>query len=67
LTDANPNVYLEVGYAWGVGVPTVLLVSDPDHLKFDAKGQRSLVYKNITELKSKLRKELKQLATNAAT
>jgi hypothetical protein len=25
------------------------------------------VYKNITELKSKLRKELKQLATNAAT
>jgi hypothetical protein len=67
LTDANPNVYLEVGYAWGVGVPTVLLVSDPDHLKFDAKGQRSLVYKNITELKSKLRKELKRLATNAAT
>ena len=66
LTDANPNVYLEVGYAWGVGVPTVLLVNDPDHLKFDAKGQRSLVYKNITELKGKLRKELKQLVAKSA-
>ena len=26
LTEANPNVYLEVGYAWGCEVPTVLLV-----------------------------------------
>jgi hypothetical protein len=58
LTDANPNVYLEVGYAWGVGVPTVLLVNDPAHLKFDVRGQRCLIYKKITELKTGLKKEL---------
>ena len=28
LTEANPNVYLEVGYAWGCEVPTVLLTKD---------------------------------------
>ena len=28
LTTANPNVYLEVGYAWGLGIPTVLIVQD---------------------------------------
>jgi hypothetical protein len=62
LTDANPNVYLEVGYAWGIGVPTVLLVSESSDLKFDVRGQRCLVYgKKITELKRVLTKELKQL------
>lgn len=25
LSRANPNVYLEVGLAWGYGVPTLLL------------------------------------------
>jgi hypothetical protein len=28
LSMANPNVYLEVGYAWGRGRPTILLVRD---------------------------------------
>src|SRR5580698_3633806 len=41
LTDANPNVYLEIGYAWGSGIPTVLVVKgnegakNTEHLKFD--------------------------------
>jgi hypothetical protein len=61
LTDANPNVYLEVGYAWGVGVPTVLVVRGADHLKFDVRGQRSLVYKRIKDLEELLTKELQQL------
>ncbi len=26
LTGSNPNVYLEVGYAWGKNIPTILLV-----------------------------------------
>src|SRR5260221_3066159 len=28
LTTTNPNVYLEVGYAWGVGIPTILIAQD---------------------------------------
>lgn len=58
LSDANPNVYLEVGYAWGCGRPTVLLVKDTSQLKFDVKGQRCLVYKKIKDLETSLRSEL---------
>ena len=58
LTTTNPNVYLEVGYAWGLGVPTVLLVQDAQELKFDVKGQRCIVYSGIRELEEKLGKEL---------
>jgi hypothetical protein len=65
LTHANPNVYLEVGYAWGSGVPTVFLVKNTDHLKFDVKGQRCLVYKSIKSLEEQLTKELKNLTRNS--
>jgi hypothetical protein len=61
LSTANPNVYLEVGYAWGCGRPTVLLVQDVTELKFDLKTQRCLVYKNIKDLEVKLRQELQAL------
>jgi hypothetical protein len=61
LTDANPNVYLEVGYAWGIGVKTVLVVKSTEHLKFDVRGQRCLVYKKIKDLEDSLTLELKQL------
>lgn len=61
LTDANPNVYLEVGYAWGCGIPTILLVHDTDHLKFDVRGQRCLVYKRIKDLEETLSRELARL------
>jgi hypothetical protein len=62
LTTANPNVYLEVGYAWGCGRPTILLVSDTVELKFDVKGQRCLVYKSIKQLEEILGKELQSIA-----
>jgi len=64
LTEANPNVYLEVGYAWGCGVPTVLLVKDTDHLKFDTQGQRCLPYIKIKDLEKSLSAELKALKEN---
>ena len=58
LTMANPNVYLEVGYAWGLGIPTVLIVQDAQELKFDVKGQKCIIYSGIRELEEKLSKEL---------
>lgn len=61
LTDANPNVYLEVGYAWGCDRPTVLLVKDTSQLRFDVQGQRCLVYKKIKDLEISLRSELANL------
>jgi hypothetical protein len=61
LTNANPNVYLEVGYAWGTQVPTVLLVKSSTDLKFDVRGQRCIVYSSIKDLEQKLRNEFKGL------
>ena len=61
LSSANPNVYLEVGYAWGKGVPTVLLAKDSNDLKFDVKTQRCIVYKSIKHLEESLAQELKAL------
>lgn len=61
LTGSNPNVYLEVGYAWGKARPTVLLVREADQLKFDVRGQKCLTYKSIKDLETQLTKELQEL------
>jgi hypothetical protein len=61
LTTANPNVYLEVGYAWGCGKQTILLVHDAGDLKFDVRGQRCFIYGSISELEKFIRKELANL------
>lgn len=62
LSTANPNVYLEVGFAWGVKVPTILVVDDPASLKFDVSGQRCLIYQGkIRKLEADLRTELQAL------
>jgi hypothetical protein len=63
LSSANPNVYLEVGYAWGCRVPTVLLAQDVNDLKFDVKGQRCLLYKSIRNLEELLCNELRGILT----
>ncbi len=61
LSSANPNVYLEVGYAWGCRVPTVLLSGNTSDLKFDVRSQRCIVYKSIESLEDALSRELKCL------
>lgn len=63
LSTANPNVYLEVGYAWGRGKPTILLVRDVSELRFDVQGHRCLIYRSIRELESLLSAELARLAS----
>jgi hypothetical protein len=63
LSDANPNVYLEVGYAWGVDIPCVLICSRKTDLKFDLRGQRCLFYNTIKELEESLSTELTALAS----
>jgi len=41
LSTANPNVYLEVGHAWGCGKPTILTVRQTEDLKFDDAAERT--------------------------
>ena len=64
LTTTNPNVYLEVGYAWGLGKPTILIAQDAQDLKFDVKGQKCIIYTGIRELEEKLSEELLGLRQN---
>jgi hypothetical protein len=61
LTGANPNVYLEVGFAWAASIPTVLVYRSDSELKFDVQGERCLSYGSIKELEERLTGELKQL------
>lgn len=61
LSGANQNVYLELGFAWGCGTPTVLVTDEETPLKFDVQGQRCLVYSTIGTLRKKLLRELNSL------
>jgi nucleoside 2-deoxyribosyltransferase len=61
LDSANPNVYLEVGYAWGKGIPTVLCIHENENVPFDVRGERLIVYKHIYKLKQDLSQELQMV------
>jgi hypothetical protein len=59
VSSRNPNVYLEIGFAWGRGIPTVLLCSDNcEDLAFDIRSQRVIKYGRIKDLEAKLNAEL---------
>jgi hypothetical protein len=66
LSEANPNVYLEIGYAWGVRTPCVLVCNRKSDLKFDLQGQRCLQYGSITELEKTLTAELRALSARSS-
>lgn len=61
LDSANPNVYLEVGFAWGVETPTVLVARQGEQLPFDVRGERVLLYDKIYRLRAMLQEELVRL------
>jgi hypothetical protein len=63
VSGANPNVYLELGFAWGCGTPAVILCKDVQELRFDVRGQRCVTYKSIKDLETRLSSELRQLAS----
>jgi hypothetical protein len=65
LTTANPNVYLEVGYAWGRGIPTILVCRQGDEPTFDVRGHRYLSYSSIRQLNDKLTGEITGLMGNS--
>ena len=61
LDTDNPNVYLEVGYAWGVGTPTILILHEEAKPPFDVQGARLLTYTHIYKLKDQLTDEVRAL------
>ena len=63
VTGKNPNVYLEVGYAWGLGRRTMLVGRSAEDLGFDLKTQRCFVYKTIKELEQHVKAVLTQVSS----
>jgi hypothetical protein len=61
LTGANPNVYLEIGYAWGKGRLTILVTDEAEDPRFDVRGQRYLKYRRIKDVEETLTRELRAL------
>jgi hypothetical protein len=56
LTLEKPNVYLEVGYAWGMNKPVLLLAREGQRLHFDLSHHKCLFYKTIGKLAEALEK-----------
>lgn len=58
LSNKNSNVFYELGYAHALLKKCILLTQEIDNIPFDLKHKRHIKYKNLTELKPKLNKEL---------
>ena len=65
LSEPNANVYLELGYAWGRNVRTILVSRGVDQLRFDVQGQKCLLYSSIQQLEEVLGRELRRLTGEA--
>jgi hypothetical protein len=56
LSLEKPNVYLEVGYAWGMDKPVILVAREGQRLHFDLAHHKCLFYKTIGKLAESLEK-----------
>ncbi len=61
LTEERPNVYLEVGYAWALNKPVILVAREGQRLHFDLSHHKCLFYKSITKLAECLEKTIQEL------
>lgn len=70
LTDANPNVYYELGLAHSVGKDTISLIQHGQSLPFDQRSFRVIEYRfdghNVLDLESQLRESIASLEFNSS-
>lgn len=57
MTDRNPNVFYETGYAHALSKPTILLAQSAEHIPFDLRHFKHIIYdaNNIPALQEELR------------
>lgn len=61
LNEHNPNVFLEIGFAFANDRPTILVAKEGVTLPFDVSGHRCIRYKSIVQLRDALTKEISAL------
>jgi CheY-like chemotaxis protein len=60
LTNSNPNVFYEVGFAHAIGRNVILIANSTLDLKFDLQHIRTIIYDGkINKLREELEKEFK--------
>jgi hypothetical protein len=65
MTDANPNVYYEVGFAHAMNKKVVLVTSSIESLPFDLRGMRHIAYETARELSEKLAMVIENMGAEA--
>ncbi len=58
FSKASPGAYLGIGYAWGCGRPTLLIMKEGAKVKVDLPDQPCLTYTSGTDLQKKLEADL---------
>ncbi len=64
LNNHNPNVFLEIGFAWAQGKPTILVAKEGEKLPFDVSGHKCIRYRNIIQLRKALNSQIAILKTS---
>jgi hypothetical protein len=64
ITEANPNVYYEVGYSHAMNKPTILIADKGIKLPFDVSAFRTLFYENSIGGKHKIENGLREFLSN---
>jgi hypothetical protein len=61
LSLEKPNVYLEIGYAWGMNKRVILVAREGQRLHFDLSHHKCLFYKTIGKLAESLEKSVLEI------
>src|SRR5262245_23799948 len=61
LSLERPNVYLEVGFAWGLKKPVILVAREGQRLHFDLSHHKCLFYKTIGKLSEALERLIRDM------
>jgi hypothetical protein len=58
VSEYNLNVFFEIGYAWGVRRPVILIAKKGTPIPFEVRAERVILYDSLTDLRRSLSEEL---------
>lgn len=63
VSDHNPNVFYEIGYAHALGIEPILIAKKGSKIPFDLQSYNHIIYSSISSLEEKLSKRIKSLVS----